>query len=295
MAISKIKVGNTEHELQTTIANVSGLQTALDAKANKTDIPTVTEFSADADCPNGSVYIGTKKRVLIQGTGNAQVTTNIDGSTISVYVPTSTSSVPTATASTAGAVKVSSVNSSAVTVNSESTTAGRYYPVELNSDGKAIVNVPWTDNNTDTKVSSVSTTTSAEYPLLMKYSTGTTTTAASARFNTAITANPSTGVITATAFNGSAASVAKGYLTYKTSSASGATVELTTGKAYCISFTYSNVMYTVTLLPHSTVAACTSSSSGGNYCRYATSTQKLTFHNSSGSTLTVTAYYIREL
>jgi hypothetical protein len=60
-----------------------------------------------------------------------------------------------ATASTAGLVKVSSVNSSAVTVNSESTTSGRYYPVELNSDGKAIVNVPWSDTNTDTKVTAV--------------------------------------------------------------------------------------------------------------------------------------------
>ena len=47
-----------------------------------------------------------------------------------------------------GGIKVSSVNTSTVAVNSESTTSGRYYPVELNSDGKAIVNVPWTDNNT---------------------------------------------------------------------------------------------------------------------------------------------------
>lgn len=63
-----------------------------------------------------------------------------------------TFNVPSATASDYGVIKVSSVNTSAVTVNSESTTAGRYYPVELNSDGKAIVNVPWTDSNTDTKV-----------------------------------------------------------------------------------------------------------------------------------------------
>ena len=59
-----------------------------------------------------------------------------------------------ATASAIGGIKVSSVNTSAVTVNSESTTAGRYYPVELNNDSKAIVNIPWTDvnvtNNTTT-------------------------------------------------------------------------------------------------------------------------------------------------
>lgn len=56
--------------------------------------------------------------------------------------------VPEASASAYGVIKVSSKNTSAVTVNSESTTAGRYYPIELNSDGKAIVNVPWTDTNT---------------------------------------------------------------------------------------------------------------------------------------------------
>ena len=50
----------------------------------------------------------------------------------------------TATSSNAGLVCVSSVNSSKVTVNTESNTSGRYYPIELNSDGKAIVNVPWT-------------------------------------------------------------------------------------------------------------------------------------------------------
>ena len=50
-----------------------------------------------------------------------------------------------ATISRVGGIKVSSVNTSNVVVNSESTTAGRYYPIVLNSDGKAIVNVPWSD------------------------------------------------------------------------------------------------------------------------------------------------------
>lgn len=63
-----------------------------------------------------------------------------------------------ATASEAGLIKVSSVNTTAVTVNAESTNAGRYYSVELNSDGKAIVNVPWSDTNTDTGATSVEVT-----------------------------------------------------------------------------------------------------------------------------------------
>lgn len=60
------------------------------------------------------------------------------------------SNLSSATAQRVGGIKVSSVNASAVTVNSESTTAGRYYPIELNSDGKAIVNVPWTNTNDKT-------------------------------------------------------------------------------------------------------------------------------------------------
>lgn len=48
------------------------------------DIPS---FTASPDCGNGSVYIGAKGSVLIQGMGAAQVTTNMDGSIINVYVP----------------------------------------------------------------------------------------------------------------------------------------------------------------------------------------------------------------
>lgn len=44
-----------------------------------------------------------------------------------------------------GGIKVSSVNTTEVDVNTESNNEGRYYPIELNSNSKAIVNVPWTD------------------------------------------------------------------------------------------------------------------------------------------------------
>ena len=63
--------------------------------------------------------------------------------------------------------------------------------------------------HTDEKVGGVSTTTAAEYPLLFKNSTGTTTTAAKARFNSGITVNPSTKTITATTFAGNASTATK--------------------------------------------------------------------------------------
>ena len=54
----------------------------------------------------------------------------------------------TATASNAGIMKAAAVRTSAITTTQGGTTDGRYYGVELDQNGKAFVNVPWTDNNT---------------------------------------------------------------------------------------------------------------------------------------------------
>lgn len=54
----------------------------------------------------------------------------------------------TATASNAGIMKAAAVRTSAVTTTQGGTTSGRYYGVELDSNGKAFVNVPWEDTNT---------------------------------------------------------------------------------------------------------------------------------------------------
>ena len=49
-----------------------------------------------------------------------------------------------------------STASTAVTVNSISTTSNRYYAIEMDKSGRAFVNVPWTDNNTDTNLDGLS-------------------------------------------------------------------------------------------------------------------------------------------
>lgn len=54
--------------------------------------------------------------------------------------------VPYATASQYGLVKPGAVRSSAITATTGGTTSGRYYGVELDSNGKMFVNVPWTDH-----------------------------------------------------------------------------------------------------------------------------------------------------
>ena len=38
----------------------------------------------------------------------------------------------------------------APTIAARGTTAGRYYAIEVDKNGLAYVNVPWTDNNTNT-------------------------------------------------------------------------------------------------------------------------------------------------
>ena len=57
MAISKIKVGNTEHELQTTIPNVSGLQGALDNKAPKSHASSSTTYGQGTGSNYGHVKL----------------------------------------------------------------------------------------------------------------------------------------------------------------------------------------------------------------------------------------------
>lgn len=125
---------------------LTGVKAQRDAKGHVTGITYTAQKIKDTNTTYTIPTVNNAKLTL--KVGNQTVSGN-DAFTANDATDT-TYNVPSATADTYGVVKVSSVNSSAVTVNSESTTAGRYYPVELNSDGKAIVNVPWTDTDTNT-------------------------------------------------------------------------------------------------------------------------------------------------
>lgn len=123
--------------------------------------------------------------------------------------------VPTAGANTLGAVKgyhrtsgtatgtQTTTATDAPAIAARTTTSGRYYGVETDATGAMFVNVPWT--NTNTYMSQYHTTTSANYPLLFKYSSGitsTTTTSNYGRYANNVYVNPSTGTIYATKFEG---------------------------------------------------------------------------------------------
>ena len=60
-------------------------------------------------------------------------------------------SLPEATATVRGGIELFSNTDQSVAANAVSSTAGRTYGVQLNSAGQAVVNVPWTDTNTNTQ------------------------------------------------------------------------------------------------------------------------------------------------
>lgn len=129
----------------------SGDKKKLDGIASGAEVNVQSDWNVTDTASDAFI----KNKPTIPTVNNAILTLNVGGQTVSGNneftandATDTTYNVPTATASAYGVVKVSSVNSSAVTVNSESTTAGRYYPIELNNDGKAIVNVPWSDTDT---------------------------------------------------------------------------------------------------------------------------------------------------
>lgn len=77
------------------------------------------------------------------GVTNYPVHINNDGM---FFVPTV--DVSTATTSTSGTIKLGSDTKQTATRASVGATNGRTYPIQVDNNGQAVVNVPWTDNNT---------------------------------------------------------------------------------------------------------------------------------------------------
>lgn len=74
--------------------------------------------------------------------------TGLTGTNSDTAITTSgTINLKQATSSELGGVKIAATRTSSITVTTGETTANRYYGVELDSTGKAFVNVPWADNN----------------------------------------------------------------------------------------------------------------------------------------------------
>lgn len=70
-----------------------------------------------------------------------------DGSTF-YNIPISTEYNKTATSTVLGGIKLSSDTEQTTSAESVTTTSNRTYGIQVNSSGQAVVNVPWTDNDT---------------------------------------------------------------------------------------------------------------------------------------------------
>ena len=139
--------------------------TALNAKAYQQDFLDLGNgFTTFVNTTAPATY---QKKMTIGGGTAGAVTTISAGDNVSITTvsdsdtATISASIPRATTTTLGGVKVPYTNTGSVTPQAKSTTADRYYGVELDTHGMAVVNVPWTDTKmsnksytagTDTKV-----------------------------------------------------------------------------------------------------------------------------------------------
>lgn len=113
-------------------------------------------------------------------------------------IPAQDTTYGIATTSTAGLVKPSSVIAKP-SVNSPSTEEGKYYPVQMSSDGAMFINVPWQNTQgSDTKVTQKATSSNGAFNLLLAQTSGNTSEeTGSVNKASGLTYNPSTKALSA--------------------------------------------------------------------------------------------------
>lgn len=186
-----ITVNNDGHTH--TVDNVTNLGNLLDEKITASDVTFTTDGSGNAITsitfnPTSKVFTLTKG-----ATYNNYSLPVAKYNTLGGVKPAYTSTVA-ATLTTAAAS-----NSTAITIATRGTSSSKYYGVEADKNGVLFVNVPWANNSVKQSPSA----TNGAFPILLRgTSAATSETTSAVSFATAITANPSTGTITATKFVG---------------------------------------------------------------------------------------------
>ena len=131
---------NYSHPSAHTIGFITGLQAALDGKVDDSQVLT--------DVPSGAVFIDTTYSVGDGGLTQKNFTTTLKNKLDGIAASANNYSLPLATATARGGIELFSTTDQSVAANAVSTTLGRTYGIQLNSDDQAVVNIPWTDTNT---------------------------------------------------------------------------------------------------------------------------------------------------
>lgn len=95
---------------------------------------------------NNTQLTDAQVRSKISGTG----VISYDSSTGVISSSANNYTLPAATSSVRGGIELGSDTQQSVAANSVSSTANRTYAIQTNSAGQAVVNVPWSDSNTNT-------------------------------------------------------------------------------------------------------------------------------------------------
>lgn len=104
-------------------------------------------ISLTADTNYDGWELGDGSSTVTISSGNTAIWSGGTGITTALDTKTITISADAATATTRGAVELFSNTVQSVAANSVTATASRSYGLQLNSDGQAVVNVPWTDTS----------------------------------------------------------------------------------------------------------------------------------------------------
>ena len=217
--------GNTDTQVTTTATSPSSeatwYLTGTTTSSTKTNDKLVKHTGLRASMLNGTTSTVGKAQITL-GNSTASGTANNMIGNIALYSkstsyhlisPADTTSAITHTLPAVTGTLINSGNlkngltKSSLASAATTTTSSRQYAVEYDSDGKLSVNVPWTDSNTDTKVTqSAAITTAGNYPVLLGYSTATSAVTNTVNKSAGLLFNPSTKILTLFAGSGATSS-----------------------------------------------------------------------------------------
>ena len=149
-ALSQLSGALTNAQLVNDSISIAGVAVALGGSVSTAQIASALTTAGYKLTDSNTTYTLTKSGSTITLTGSDGRKTSV---TDTVYT------LPKATVSALGGIKAAGVRTSAITTTQGGTTSGRYYGVELDSNGKAFVNVPWV--NTTYSLSSFGITATA--------------------------------------------------------------------------------------------------------------------------------------